>query len=91
MFLICSIKVFKDTTMFFLQGKPNINSVIPAMDYLDLQLTTSALDPKYSRAIKASVTLGKKTLNHYNDLTDSSDLYHIAMGPCQWIYSHWNF
>ena len=77
--------------MFFSQGKPNIDSIIPAMDYLDLQLATSALNPKYSELIKASVTLGKKTLNHYNDLTDSSDLYHIAMGPCQWIYSHWNF
>jgi hypothetical protein len=49
--------------MFFSQGCPNIDSVITAMDYLDQQLTTSALDTRYSKSIKATITLGKKTLN----------------------------
>lgn len=70
--------------MFFLQGKPNINSVILVMYYLDQQLTTSALDTWYSKLIKASITLGKKTLNWYYDMTDHLEIYHIAMG--QWIY-----
>lgn len=78
--IICPVKVFKDATMFFSQGKPNIDSVIPAMDYLDQQLTTSALNMKYSKPIKASITLGKKTLNRYYDKTDQSEIYRIAMG-----------
>jgi len=78
--IICLVKVFKDATMFFSQRKPNIDSVIPAMDYLDQQLTTSALDTKYSKPIKASIALGKKTLNRYYDMTDQSEIYRIAMG-----------
>jgi hypothetical protein len=49
--------------MFFSQSRPNIDRVIPAMDYLDQQLTTSALNVRYSEPIKAAITLGKKTLN----------------------------
>jgi hypothetical protein len=66
--------------MFFSQGKPNIDSVILAMDYLDQQLTTSSLDARYSKSIKASIALGKKTLNRYYDMTDQSEIYRIAMG-----------
>jgi hypothetical protein len=66
--------------MFFSLGRPNIDSVIPAMDYLDQQLTTSALNTRYSKSIKAAITLGKKTLNRYYDLSDHSEIYCIAMG-----------
>lgn len=66
--------------MFFSQGRPNIDRVIPAMDYLDQQLTTSALNMRYSDPIKAAITLGKKTLNRYYDLSDQSEIYRIAMG-----------
>lgn len=76
-------KVFKDTTMFFSQSKPNIDSVIPAIDYIDQQLTNSTLDPKYSKSIKTAISLGKWTLNRYYDMTDHSEIYRIAMGkPC---------
>jgi hypothetical protein len=45
--------------MFFSQSKPNIDSVIPAIDYIDQQLTNSTLDPKYSKSIKTAISLGK--------------------------------
>jgi hypothetical protein len=73
-------KVFKDATTFFSQSKPNIDSVIPAMDYIDQQLTNSALDPKYSLSIKTAISLGKRTLNRYYDMTNHSEIYRIAMG-----------
>jgi hypothetical protein len=58
----CS-KVFKEATMFFLQGQSNVDSIIPAMDYLDQQPTTSALNMRYSKAIMAVINIGKKMLN----------------------------
>ncbi len=73
--------------MFFSQSKPNIDSVIPAMDYTDQQLTNSALDPKYSKSIKTAITLGKRTLNRYYDLTDHSEIYRIAMGKAYFVNS----
>jgi len=66
--------------MFFSQSKPNIDSVIPTMDYIDQQLTDSALDPKYSKSIKTAISLGKRTLNRYYNITDHSEIYRIAMG-----------
>lgn len=54
--------------------------VIPAMDFINDKLTAHAHDRTLSLAIKASLTLGKKTLNRYYSLTDSSEVYHIAMG-----------
>ena len=58
---------------------PNIASVIPAMDHLDEHLASIATSPKYGRAIKAAVALGKRTLNRYYDSTDHSEVYRIAM------------
>ena len=54
-------------------------SVIPAMDHLDEHLASIATSPKYGRAIKAAVALGKRTLNKYYDNTDQSEIYRIAM------------
>jgi hypothetical protein len=68
--------------MFFSQGRPNIDCIIPSMDYLDQQLTSSALIVRYSESIKAAITLGKKTLNRYYDMSDQSEIYRIAMGKC---------
>lgn len=66
--------------MFFSQSNPNLATVIPAMDYIDEHLTTNALDSRYSAAIRASLSLGKKTLNRYYTMTDQSEIYRIAMG-----------
>ncbi|KAF9559745.1 hypothetical protein CPC08DRAFT_621297, partial [Agrocybe pediades] len=72
-------QIFKDATSFFSQSKPNIDSVIPTMDYLDQQLTNSSLDPEYPACIKRAIHFGKKTLNKYYNITDHSELYRIAM------------
>jgi hypothetical protein len=53
--------------------------VIPAMDFINDKLTAHAHDRILSLAIKASLALGKKTLNCYYSLTDSSEVYRIAM------------
>ena len=45
-------------------------SVIPAMDHLDEHLASIATSLKYGRAIKATVALGKRTLNKYYDNMD---------------------
>ena len=71
--------------MFFSQSKPNIDSVIPAMDYIDQQLTDSALNPKYSKSIKTAISLGKRTLNRYYNITDHSEIYRIAMGTFHFV------
>lgn len=52
------------------------------MDYIDTKLNKCALDPKYSTAMKMGISLGKKTLNRYYDMTDHSEIYRIAMGMC---------
>jgi hypothetical protein len=49
------------------------------MDHIDQHLATAALNRKYLPSVQAAVTLGKNLLNKYYTLTDSSDLYRIAM------------
>lgn len=50
------------------------------MDFINDKLTAHAHGRSLSPAIKASLELGKKTLNRYYSLTDSSEVYRIAMG-----------
>ncbi|KAF8814886.1 hypothetical protein BYT27DRAFT_7081586 [Phlegmacium glaucopus] len=71
--------LFKDATLFFSRGSPNIAMVIPAMDHLDQHLATCALKVEYAPSIRAAVTLGKWMLNKYYDMTDYSEVYRIAM------------
>ena len=59
---------------------PNLATVIPAMDFINDKLTAHAHNRTLSPAIKASLELGKKTLNRYYSLTDLSEVYRIAMG-----------
>ncbi|KAG1760961.1 hypothetical protein EDD22DRAFT_780434 [Suillus occidentalis] len=73
------LKILKDATMFFSRSTPSLATVIPAMDLIDEKLMTYSLDNKYLPAIHAAVGLAKKTLNRYYQLTDHSDVYHIAM------------
>ena len=49
------------------------------MDHIDEHLATAATNNKYSPAIQAALALRKRTLNQYYDMTDHSELYHIAM------------
>ena len=50
------------------------------MDFINDKITVHAHNWALSLAIKASLELGKKTLNQYYSLTDSSEVYCIAMG-----------
>jgi hypothetical protein len=77
----------KDATLFFSRATPNLATVIPAMDFINDKLTAHARDRTLSPAIKASLELGKKTLNRYYSLTDSSEVYRIAMGMWPMFYS----
>ncbi|KAG9313575.1 hypothetical protein JVU11DRAFT_5904 [Chiua virens] len=49
------------------------------MDHIDEVLITQSRDLMYSAAIQASLGVAKRTLNRYYGLTDSSDVYWIAM------------
>ena len=50
------------------------------MDLIDKVLTTSSTSPsKYSLAIRAALTIGKKTLNKYYNKTGESEVYCITM------------
>ncbi|KAG2740587.1 hypothetical protein P692DRAFT_201663655, partial [Suillus brevipes Sb2] len=66
-------------TLFFSRSTPNLAAVIPAMDLIDTQLTSYSCDTKYSPSIRAAVRLAKKTLDQYYELTDTSEVYRIAM------------
>ena len=67
--------------MFFSRGMPNLPVVIPAMDHIDTTFTGYTLPgSEKPPAIRAAVEVAKKTLNKYYSLTDSSELYRIAMG-----------
>jgi hypothetical protein len=57
------------------------------MDTIDKVLATNALSSKYSVAIHAALSVGKKTLNRYYEKTDFSKTYRIAMGIL-WFIPH---
>ncbi|KAG2109988.1 uncharacterized protein F5147DRAFT_772829 [Suillus discolor] len=73
------LKILKDATLFFSRLTPNLATVIPAMDLIHNELTSYSCHPKYLPAIQAAVHLAKKTLNRYYELTDTSEVYRIAM------------
>jgi hypothetical protein len=78
-------QVFQDAMSFFSRGSPNLVTVIPAMDHIDEVLTSQSINTSYYAPVRAALAMGKKTLNHYYNLTDSSKVYHIVMGsshPC---------
>jgi hypothetical protein len=55
------------------------------MDTIDKVLATNALSSKYSIAIHAALSVGKKTLNRYYEKTDFSKTYCIVMGISSFI------
>ena len=73
-------KVLKDATLFFSCLMPNFAIVIPAMDFINDKLMAHAYDQSLSPAIKASLKLRMKIMNHYYSLTDLLEVYHIIMG-----------
>ncbi|RDB26704.1 hypothetical protein Hypma_005266 [Hypsizygus marmoreus] len=73
------LKVFKHVTLFFSCSTPSLATVIPAMDHINEQLMTASLDLHYEPSICAAVSLVKKTLNCYYNITDHSEVYRIMM------------
>ncbi|GLB44048.1 hypothetical protein LshimejAT787_1502320 [Lyophyllum shimeji] len=73
------LEIFKHATTFFSRSVPNLATVIPAMDLIDQKFTTGSLDKNYEPAIRVSLDIAKKTLNHYYTKTDESAVYRIAM------------
>jgi len=80
--LLTFLQIFKDVMLFFSRSTPNLATVIPAMDHIDMHLTTASRNVTYLPAIRASLTLGKAHLNKYYDMTDHSEVYRIAMSEC---------
>ncbi|KAG2756746.1 hypothetical protein P692DRAFT_20714747, partial [Suillus brevipes Sb2] len=76
------LKILKDATLFFSRSTPNLATVIPAMDLIDEKLTTYSQNHRFLPSIHAAVGLGKRTLNRYYQLMDTSEVYRIAMGKC---------
>jgi hypothetical protein len=67
--------------MFFSRSMPNLTMVIPAMDHIDTTFTNCIINKaRLQPAIRTALGLAKKTLNRYYSLTDSSNVYRIAMG-----------
>lgn len=56
------------------------------MDHIDENLATSAENMSYSAAIHSVLAIGKRTLNHYYNKTDQSEIYRIAMGKLQFFW-----
>jgi hypothetical protein len=72
-------QIFQDATLFFSRGSPDLATVIPVMDHIDQVLTSQSANHIYEAPIRVALIMGKKTLNRYYTLTDSSEVYRIAM------------
>jgi len=89
-------QIFKDATLFFSRElsdeypATNIATVIPAMDTIDEVLAINAIFSKYSVAIHAALSVGKKTLNCYYEKTNFSKIYQIAMGISSLLSQFYN-
>ncbi|KAN0137513.1 hypothetical protein V8E53_004564, partial [Lactarius tabidus] len=73
------LKIFKDTTLFFSCGTPNLATVIPAMDHIDKVLATMSNSHCFSLSICATLIVGKNAINWYYNKTDHSETYPIAL------------
>lgn len=78
--------------MYFSRGTPNLATVIPAMDFINDTLTMSSeSSQRYSLAIRAALTIGKRTLSKYYNKTGESKVYRIAMSTFLPFYVHYTF
>jgi hypothetical protein len=73
------VQQYKKATIYFSRETTSIAAVIPAMDRLNTKLNRQTKEP-YHPSIRAAMKLAAKKLDHYYSLTDSSDMYRIAMG-----------
>ena len=74
-------QILKDATLFFSCSIPNLATIIPTMDILDERLTSDSLNhTRFDMSIHMSLRIAKRTPNRYYNMTDSSEVYRIAMG-----------
>lgn len=75
------VQILKDATTFFSADNASLSAVIPAMDALDEALATGIVNKRIlSEPLWHALSIGKKTMNKYYELTDDSHLYWMAMG-----------
>ena len=74
------LKIFKDVTLFFSCGTPNLTTIIPVMDHIDGVLATQLDSSQYSLPVHTALAIGRNTINHYYNKMDYLEVYHIAMG-----------
>ncbi|KAJ3968254.1 hypothetical protein EV361DRAFT_805918, partial [Lentinula raphanica] len=83
------VSILKDATSFFSASNSPISNVIPAMDTIDEAFASGIVDEDtVSAPVRHALSLGKKTLNKYYELTDDSYLYRMSIGMyCIHLYS----
>ncbi|KAI9065339.1 hypothetical protein FKP32DRAFT_1586418 [Trametes sanguinea] len=82
------LRVFKDATLKFSREEPNLAAVIPAMEHMQNTLTEyMAAEDTFEPSIRVALSLAKTTLTKYYNLTDSADIYRMAMGALEAVLS----
>ncbi|KAJ3833744.1 hypothetical protein F5878DRAFT_546014, partial [Lentinula raphanica] len=72
--------ILKDATNFFSTNSASIATVIPAMDAIDEAFATGIVDHDVvSAPVWHALSLGKRTMNKYYELTDDSYVYRMAI------------
>ncbi|KAJ3827165.1 hypothetical protein F5880DRAFT_1453320, partial [Lentinula raphanica] len=78
--LVSVLKILKEATTFFSADSSSISTVIPAMDTIDEFFASGIIDDDtLSAPVRHALSLGKKTLNKYYELTDDSYIYRMAI------------
>ncbi|KAJ3764849.1 hypothetical protein FB446DRAFT_795655 [Lentinula raphanica] len=78
--LVSVLKILKDTTSFFLTILPSVSTVIPAMDTIDEVFASGIVDHvTLSAPVQHALSIGKRMLNKYYQLSDDSHIYRMAI------------
>ncbi|KAJ3765114.1 hypothetical protein FB446DRAFT_627431, partial [Lentinula raphanica] len=78
--LVSVLKVLKEATSFFSTASQSVSSVIPAMDTIDETFASGIVDEiTISAPVRHALSVGKRTLNKYYQLTDDSYIYWMAI------------
>ncbi|KAH9952782.1 hypothetical protein BC827DRAFT_1096363, partial [Russula dissimulans] len=76
--LVAILLQYKNATLFFSQDSTSVAAIIPAMDCLTDSLNQQTRKTHHP-AITAAMKLAHKKIDRYYSLTDSSNMYRIAM------------
>ncbi|KAJ3764927.1 hypothetical protein FB446DRAFT_604590, partial [Lentinula raphanica] len=75
------VSILKDATLFFSSHNPSVADIIPAMDAIDQSFATGIVNCQATSApVRHALSIGKRTLNKYYQLTDESHIYRMAIG-----------